>query len=340
MESYCDVGVKLNQKIRINRKPYTVIDITTNSIYLSDTGGQLLILWKNQVKDILEAERRERDVRMCLDPKKFNDDGSARRAMTSQQASDKKIGGHDNEYDFAEAVDGTVLGGRRKGDVVIHSNNIEKKYVSVKGPVDKIQVFLYGQARFETDEFGELNKICKACINSFPTERNKYVENKSLYKDRLIPHMEELKHALSVFDNLSYFFLVSFFGKRTEYIALKDKEDLLVWHIFHLKSVVDELPKLIKVENSKGSQKVIFRAEIGKRYGGWINVGEVEMRNDSNEHYRELKFRMDRDGLFLLLRRICGSNKKEIIRNEGKIILYADAIEELKFLEEGRYEQS
>jgi len=65
-----------------------------------------------------------------------------------------------------------------------------------------------------------------------------------------------------------------------------------------VKDVVKVLSEKISVENSKArqkgqidDQKVVFK--VDKR-----TIGEIEMRNDSDVHYREVKFWLNKDKTF------------------------------------------
>lgn len=340
--------LRIDQKFNIGNRRHVIKDI------IKDADGNPLRIYsicRNQgefttykdVISILELELKEKELKVGT--KKINNDGSVRKSMTSRQASVKKIGGHDAEDDFAEVIGGNVLTGQRKGDVRLEIGD-DKKFFSVKSNVEKIQVFLYAESRFGGDEFGELNGFCKNCICAYPEEMKDYLENKNRYKDNEIStSMKQLRNVLEDKDTLSYFLHISFFGNRTEFLVMRDKEDGSTWHIFHYKTISESMPEHLKVMNSKArysdefdNQKVVLKAEVGKRRGDWVNVFEIEVRHDSEVHYRQLLLGAYRDKLFTLLQRIC-DNKKEIICGEYKIILYDGAIEELKFLEDSEYEK-
>ncbi|MEO0181107.1 MAG: hypothetical protein ABIM74_09870 [candidate division WOR-3 bacterium] len=98
-----------------------------------------------------------------------------------------------------------------------------------------------------------------------------------------------------------------------------------IFHVFWGREVVKILEQHLKVENSKArgpgqvdDQKVIFKAS-GK------TCGEVEMRNDSDVHYREVKFWLDKKLIFGLLK----SEIKQTYTFNNKIILYGEAINKL-----------
>ncbi|HOC52731.1 MAG TPA: hypothetical protein PKJ39_03270 [Caldisericia bacterium] len=93
-----------------------------------------------------------------------------------------------------------------------------------------------------------------------------------------------------------------------------------------VKDVVKVLSEKISVENSKArqkgqidDQKVVFK--VDKR-----TIGEIEMRNDSDVHYREVKFWLNKDKTFKIL--------QENIQNRSllkeNVIIYGELIKKLK----------
>ncbi|NLI56390.1 hypothetical protein GX420_05385 [bacterium] len=93
-----------------------------------------------------------------------------------------------------------------------------------------------------------------------------------------------------------------------------------------MKDVVKVLSEKISVENSKArqlgqidDQKVVFK--VDKR-----TIGEIEMRNDSDVHYREVKFWLNKDKTFKIL--------QENIQNRSllkeNVFIYGESIKKLK----------
>lgn len=93
-----------------------------------------------------------------------------------------------------------------------------------------------------------------------------------------------------------------------------------------VRDVVKVLSEKISVENSKtrqlgqiDDQKVVFK--LDKR-----TIGEIEMRNDSDVHYREVKFWLNKDKTFKIL--------QENIQNRSllkeNVIIYGESIKKLK----------
>jgi hypothetical protein len=101
-----------------------------------------------------------------------------------------------------------------------------------------------------------------------------------------------------------------------------------LFHVFWSKEVVEALTKLLEVENSKArgkgqidAQKVVFKYNNK-------TIGEIEMRNDSDIHYREVKFWMSKSLTFDLLKTYINQFKKV----SDRIILYGRAINKLKLV--------
>lgn len=213
-----------------------------------------------------------------------------KRASSSDQARSKRQEGHDNAKLFA-----LLLGLpndyqndlKAKKDVIDPSGDAH----SLKSGQKKWQIFLYSEGRF--DEFRVMNGIGEIlinCINSFPLSYDEYVINKNKAKQLLRPHMVELAQKLSDKRRLKAFIEKSMFnGGEVNYLTILDDSK---FHVFHHKDVCDVMSEQLTVTNSQArklgetpEQKVVFK------YQG-VTLGEVEMRNDSPKHYREIRFNM------------------------------------------------
>ncbi|HQN49240.1 MAG TPA: hypothetical protein PL104_07290 [Caldisericia bacterium] len=93
-----------------------------------------------------------------------------------------------------------------------------------------------------------------------------------------------------------------------------------------MKDVVKVLSEKISVENSKArqkgqidDQKVVFK--VDKR-----TIGEIEMRNDSDVHYREVKFWLNKDKTFKILQ----ENIQNRFLIKENIFIYGESIKKLK----------
>ena len=235
-----------------------------------------------------------------------------KRAMTSEKASFVKKEGHRIENIYADLIKGKVIKGTGKKDV----KDRKGQFHSIKGAELKWQIFLYSKKRFEKD-FGELGKMFVKCIESFPEHREDYIKNKGKYKSILKDNMINLRKYFEDDENRKRFFIKAFLNNEIDYFVIYNDG---IFHIFDAKESIEKLGLLTKSENSKAQginqtddQKVIFKYEDK-------TVGEIEMRNDSDVHYRQIKFWMEKRGTSNLL-------LKNIPRNEktDNIIFYGKA---------------
>lgn len=249
-----------------------------------------------------------------------------KKAMTSEKASYVKRKGHADAREFAQ-----VLGigkeyrsePQAKKDVI----DLEGRSYSVKSGEKKWQIFLYGRTRFETNYtfkgMNGLGDLFLRCIDTFPEMREEYLKNKKLFKERLQAPMRELCRKLKEERLLAAFIDKSMFNSgEVDFLVIKNER---IFHVFWGRDVVEILKRCFEVENSKArgknqfdDQKVIFRVS-GKTYG------EIEMRNDSEVHYREIKFWLDKKLIFSLLQ--SQINKTQNLNR--RIILYGKAINKL-----------
>lgn len=241
--------------------------------------------------------------------------------MPSEKASYVKRKGHEDAREFASLMNF----GEYKTDPVAKKDVIDPQgdSYSVKSGEKKWQIFLYGQSRFEHNfTFQAMNGLAELflkCIKSFPTSRAEYLRNKEIYKIRLQEPMRELCNKLKDKKLLAAFLDKSIFNSgEVNFFVVKDGN---VFHVFWSREVVEVLTKNYIVENSKAKarnqiddQKVIFKVN-GKTHG------EIEMRNDSDIHYREIKFWLNKKlTLDLLISQI---NKRKVLKE--RIYTYSEA---------------
>jgi len=251
---------------------------------------------------------------------------SKRKAMTSEKASWVKRKGHEDAREFAEALG---IGKEFRSDPQAKKDVIdfEGYSYSVKSGEKKWQIFLYGENRFRKDYIFKgmngLGEIFLECINSFPKFRHEYLKNKRIYKERLQKPMRKLCAKLQEKRLLGAFIDKSMFNSgEVDFLVIKHEG---VFHVFWGEDVVKIFVENFKVENSKAKsknqmddQKVIFKVQNK-------TIGEIEMRNDSEVHYREIKFWLDKKRTFNLLQ----ANFKRKKKFNNKIILYDKAINKL-----------
>jgi hypothetical protein len=245
------------------------------------------------------------------------------RASTSEEARRYRQQGHDDALSFALAIglnEDYQNDKQAKKDVIDPSGDSH----SLKSGEKKWQIFLYGLNRFETDTFfrvmNGIGDLLMDCIKSFPTTYEEYIQNKAEAKEKLRKHMVLLKTKLEDKNRLKAFIGKSMFnGGEVNYLTIcQDKK----FHVFWGKEVETVMATNLEVANSQArqlgqfpEQKVIFKFK-------GTNLAELEMRNDSPIHYREIRFNMVKPkAMDLLFSKI--TQKKDF--NE-KVILYGEAI--------------
>lgn len=235
-----------------------------------------------------------------------------RRAMTTEAARRVKLAGHEAEQEFANLIGGQVYVGSRKKDVLDRQGNIH----SIKSGEKKWQIFLYGKKRFE-ESIGFIGaKYFIACIDCFPEDRGVYLQNKRQYKTRLQRPMRELRAFLSesnenVFlHNNKIIFLQEaiFHSSEVDYFTVKKDR---VFHIFDAEEVIRTIDKSTSLINSRASQRgQMDNQKVLLKLDDNLTIGEIEMRNDSAVHYREIKFWMDKEKTLRLLKNKISPAKK------------------------------
>lgn len=257
-----------------------------------------------------------------------------RRAMTSEQASIKKRSGHIREQIFAELINGDVISGQGKADVIDPQEN---RY-SIKG-AEWWQIFMYARNRFVTNteflEIGNIAELIIECLDAFPETKEEYdVDvNKTAAKRMLQLAMRRLKAELCLPGMFSEFLSKGMFdGDRVDYFAVLEHRlsgehiprNQKHFHVFSASEVVDVLSTQLVVDNSTAqgvgqmdALKVIFL------YKG-RNTGELEIRVDTS-HYRKARWRFNSDLIIGILRRYIRESR--LVNNQ--ISVYGRAIHDL-----------
>lgn len=281
-----------------------------------------------------------------------------RRAPSSEVSREKKQGGHTNEAEYALLIGGKTIPGVGKGDVL---DNRGKSHSVKSGK--KWQVFLYRYDRIEGSRYlCELKACLDAFTIDYPRyvgDRNKCIEKKeNLVEERgraAVGRMtnDEIKDALGSNEYvkakerlagatlrvsrkledktfLRQFLAEAIFNKsEVSYLAVKDGAHFkvfaasdvlehLVARIFPATSKAGRVPEDYNVDG----QKVLLRYAKGK---GHKNLVEIEIRNDSEQHYREVRFNMySKDFLAIMLGKEPGLSPMKYC--EG-VVLYGDAIQ-------------
>lgn len=216
-----------------------------------------------------------------------------KRALTTEMARIIRQRGHNDATEFAMAI-GLIHGYKNdphaKKDVIDPSGDAH----SVKSGDKKWQIFLYGYNRFGSDDtfkvMNGLGSLFLACIDAFPKTFEEYEMDKDSAKERLRTPMRQLAEKLQDQARLRAFLNKALFnGGEVNYLTVKDGGK---FHVFLNRDVIDIFGENFEVCNSraitmnqKPEQKVLLR------YKGF-NLGELEMRNDSLIHYRQIRFNM------------------------------------------------
>ncbi len=244
------------------------------------------------------------------------------RASSSDQARKYRQQGHDDALLFAESIglDKDYKNDlKAKKDVIDPSGDAH----SVKSGQIKWQIFLYGLNRFESDPFFKvMNGIGQHlidCINSFPKSFEEYQSNKKEAKEKLRPNMVALAEKLKDKHRLRAFLSKSLFnGGEVNYLTIYNNKK---FHVFWGKEVEQIMTDKFEVANSRAIKKGDTpEQKVLLRYNG-TNVGEIEMRNDSPVHYREIRFNMVKPMAMKLLY----DNIKSKKEYNDKVILYGEA---------------
>ena len=225
-----------------------------------------------------------------------------KRGLSSEDARKVRQKGHDDALEFAKLIgleEDYTNNSQAKKDVVDPSGDTH----SVKSGAKKWQIFLYRQNRFLDDPgflaMNGIGQLLSECINTFPPMFDEYQLNKAMVKERLKPYMRELSDKFQNRDRVKAFISKSMFnGGEVNYLTVKEYG---IFHVFSGKDVVSTFGANLIVSNSKArsdsqvdDQKVLFK------YDG-INLAELEMRNDSKIHYREIRFNMIKPRAMALL---------------------------------------
>jgi len=257
-----------------------------------------------------------------------------KRAMSSVKASRVKIQGHKREKIFANLIG--------LSDEYKHDRKAKKDVIDFNGDAHSVkggkywQIFLYSRNRMEEDYgfkvMNGMGQLIADCLDVFPENRNEYEKKKQKYKDLLQEPMQKLCKKLQDKDRLKAFLSKAIFnGGEVQYLSIFEYKSDEIF-IFYYKDVVEALANKFIVENStarsKGqtpNQKVLFKYRI--------NVGEIEVRNESDKHYRQIKFRLNSSLALEILKEVITTSYKPPVINgvtNTRITLYGEAIKKFK----------
>ena len=110
--------------------------------------------------------------------------------MTSDKASRVKVRGGRKEDIFARLINGLVIKGTKKQDVI----NSFEQYFSIKGGGEvqggegregRIQIFMYNPSRFEKEQDFPAGSIIKDIFNCYPKTYQEYQNSKEEVKEKI-----------------------------------------------------------------------------------------------------------------------------------------------------------
>ena len=250
-----------------------------------------------------------------------------KRAMDPETAREKKLRGHKVEHEFAGLIRGQINAGSQtdKKDVI----DQQHCWHSVKSG-KYWQIFLYRRSRLETNTIfqgmGKIAPLMIACLDAFPDSRSDYLNSKSKYKIALQSPMKNLATELREPYMLSAFLAKALFnGGEVNYLSVKTMDS--VFHVFHQSDVVSTLTYHLDITNSAARHNGQFDAQKTLLKYNNKNIGEIEVRNDSAQHYREIKCRFVAERIFALLQKKIQSRQNKT----DKLIAYGKAIRKFNY---------
>ena len=227
-----------------------------------------------------------------------------RRGGTTEQGRAYRQRGHNIALQFAQHLgldEDYQRDKKAKKDVIDPAGDAH----SVKAGIKKWQGALYRRSRFESDiGFQTLNGIGALlidCIDAFPPTFAEFRQDKQserAAKELLRIPMIELKDRFQDKILVKGFLMKSIFnGEEVNYLTIH-RDNL--FHVYWSKEVVDVMAEHFTVGNSTSRhgnpdcQKVIFKFNNN-------NAIELEMRNESPKHYKEIRLNLIAKKCFELL---------------------------------------
>lgn len=265
-----------------------------------------------------------------------------RRAPTSAISSEKKKSGHKQELIYSNLINGTIIHGTQKGDVKdldgkLHSVKSGKKWQVFLYRYDRIansqylnilkpclDSFTINGKQYFTDR-EKCIEFKEQCVKTYGRAAAKKISNNTVKSEvgqnSYIKAKENLEKAnqiivdtLSNEYNLRNFLKEALFNiDEVDYLAIKASEsnNAEKFNVFAKEDVLEIFTKYLSPASSRAGfvpedynvpgQKTLlcYKNNVNGRLK---NIVEIEIRNDSETHYREVRFNMySKDALKLLL---------------------------------------
>lgn len=217
----------------------------------------------------------------------------SKRWLSSNEARRVRQAWHDDALTFALLI---WMDYDYQNDPVAKKDVIDPSWDahSLKSWAKKWQIFLYWVNRFKNDDqFAVMNGMGQFlidCIEAFPPKFTDYIKDKASAKEKCRIPMRKLCEKLQNPVKLKWFLHKAIFNWwEVNYLTIKHEEK---YHVFEQQDVLIVLRDNFTVENSQARAKGQFPEQKVILKHKWLNVGEIEMRNDSVIHYRQIRFNM------------------------------------------------
>lgn len=287
-----------------------------------------------------------------------------RRAPSSKTSSEKKLDGHLREGDYATLIGGETISGTQKGDVLDKKGNLysvksgkkwqvflyvygrisASRHLKILQPCldaftkdpqqyfkDRIKCIEYKEAYIKEHGRAKAKQLLNDAVIK-AVGANEYIEA----KERLAKSTASVRDRLKDKNALRQFLGEALFNnEEVSFLAIKDttyKKDEF-FKVFAREDVLDILSDRLFPEVSKaGNVPEDYNVPAQKTLlcylranGRSKNIVEIEIRNDSDVHYRQVRFNMySKDALTLLLE---GSNPLPVKDAFNGVKVYGQAIE-------------
>ena len=109
------------------------------------------------------------------------------RGSNSKLASNYKKQGHKDEEEFASLINGKVISGSQKVDVIGPNGTS----YSCKGGAKNWQILLYSESNFNDSEWSDLGTLFKECLDCFPSDYSIYAQDKKAAKNIIYSYLRK-----------------------------------------------------------------------------------------------------------------------------------------------------
>ena len=290
-----------------------------------------------------------------------------RRAPSSEISSEKKLSGHHREFNYATLIGGEVLRGTQKGDVKDKNGNLHSvksgkkwqvflyaysrisasRHLNILKPCldafpEDYEQYLFGREKCIAFKEEYIRKYGREAARRLSNDdvvkhlgANTYIESKTKLEQTTLSICNKLEDK----DYLRNFLGEALFNNaEVEFLAIKDStyNNDGLFKVFAKEDVLDILSERflpavstagrVPEDYNVAGQKTLLKYQ--KTNGTLKNIVEIEIRNDSSLHYRQVRFNMySKDALCLLLN-IPQRLPAEYLSNH--VVAYGQAIETLR----------